>query len=115
MEDVKKSKEEAYILADAFRIAFEQQLGQRQEQVLRLAEALGVKKETRFAKWRRRQGAGSRAGGVPGAGWSQTWAGGSAAARGVGAAAEQSWQRAGLRAASNCSVFWAFYFFKLVL
>ncbi|XP_030114194.4 coiled-coil domain-containing protein 125 [Taeniopygia guttata] len=57
MEDVKKSKEEAYILADAFRMAFEQQLGQRQEQVLRLAGALGVKKESRFASWRRRWGA----------------------------------------------------------
>ncbi|XP_050843418.1 coiled-coil domain-containing protein 125 isoform X2 [Serinus canaria] len=57
MESVKKSKEEAYVLADAFRIAFEQQLQQRQEQVLRLAEVLPVKKESRFASWRRLRGA----------------------------------------------------------
>ncbi|RLV97481.1 hypothetical protein DV515_00011749, partial [Chloebia gouldiae] len=58
MEDLRKSKDEAYIVADAFRIAFEQQLMQRQEQALRLAEAISVKKETRFANWRRRRGAG---------------------------------------------------------
>ncbi|OWK59619.1 Coiled-coil domain-containing protein 125, partial [Lonchura striata] len=56
VEDVKKSREEAYLVADAFRTAFEQQLGQRQEQALRLAEALGVKKGTRSGSWRR-QGA----------------------------------------------------------
>uniref|UniRef100_A0A8C3MKY1 Uncharacterized protein n=1 Tax=Geospiza parvula TaxID=87175 RepID=A0A8C3MKY1_GEOPR len=45
MENLKKSKDEAYIMADAFRIAFEQQLMQRQEQALRLAEVINVKKE----------------------------------------------------------------------
>ncbi|XP_059729749.1 coiled-coil domain-containing protein 125 isoform X2 [Haemorhous mexicanus] len=53
MENAKKSKEEAYMMADAFRVAFEQQLMQRQEQALRLAEVLTVKKEGRFASWRR--------------------------------------------------------------
>ncbi|NXF26591.1 CC125 protein, partial [Rhodinocichla rosea] len=59
MENLKKSKDEAYIMADAFRIAFEQQLMQRQEQALRLAEVINVKKESRFASWRRHRGAGS--------------------------------------------------------
>ncbi|XP_077027830.1 coiled-coil domain-containing protein 125 isoform X3 [Agelaius phoeniceus] len=57
MENLKKSKDEAYIMADAFRIAFEQQLMQRQEQALRLAEVINVKKESRFASWRRLRGA----------------------------------------------------------
>ncbi|KAL9821131.1 coiled-coil domain-containing protein 125 isoform 2-T2 [Geothlypis trichas] len=57
MESLKKSKDEAYITADAFRIAFEQQLMQRQEQALRLAEVINVKKESRFASWRRLRGA----------------------------------------------------------
>ncbi|XP_063036705.1 coiled-coil domain-containing protein 125 [Melospiza melodia melodia] len=57
MESLKKSKDEAYITADAFRIAFEQQLVQRQEQALRLAEVISVKKESRFASWRRLRGA----------------------------------------------------------
>ncbi|NWR23007.1 CC125 protein, partial [Emberiza fucata] len=57
MEDLRKSKDEAYIMADAFRIAFEQQLMQRQEQALRLAEVINVKKESRFASWRRLRGA----------------------------------------------------------
>uniref|UniRef100_A0A8C6K6S3 Uncharacterized protein n=1 Tax=Melopsittacus undulatus TaxID=13146 RepID=A0A8C6K6S3_MELUD len=48
-----KSKDEAYIMADAFRIAFEQQLMQRKDQALRLAEVLKTKKETRFINWRR--------------------------------------------------------------
>ncbi|XP_037981528.1 coiled-coil domain-containing protein 125 [Motacilla alba alba] len=56
-ENLKKSKDEAYITADAFRIAFEQQLMQRQEQALRLAEVMNLKKETRFAGWRRLRGA----------------------------------------------------------
>ncbi|XP_065518917.1 coiled-coil domain-containing protein 125 [Lathamus discolor] len=50
-ENLKKSKDEAYIMADAFRTAFEQQLMQRKDQALRLAEA--IKKETRFINWRR--------------------------------------------------------------
>ncbi|NXT08429.1 CC125 protein, partial [Prunella fulvescens] len=56
METLKKSKDEAYIMADAFRIAFEQQLMQRKDQALRLAEVINVKKETRFANWRRLRG-----------------------------------------------------------
>ncbi|XP_039552256.1 coiled-coil domain-containing protein 125 isoform X3 [Passer montanus] len=62
MENLKKGKDEAYITADAFRIAFEQQLMQRQEQALRLAEVMGVRKESRFGSWSRRRGAGSGAG-----------------------------------------------------
>ncbi|XP_053788541.1 coiled-coil domain-containing protein 125 isoform X5 [Vidua chalybeata] len=53
-EALRKSKDEAYITADAFRVAFEQQLMQRKEQALRLAEVMTVKKESRFASWRRR-------------------------------------------------------------
>ncbi|XP_053858509.1 coiled-coil domain-containing protein 125 isoform X5 [Vidua macroura] len=53
-EALRKSKDEAYVTADAFRVAFEQQLMQRKEQALRLAEAMTVKKESRFASWRRR-------------------------------------------------------------
>ncbi|NXO88565.1 CC125 protein, partial [Certhia brachydactyla] len=56
IENLKKSKEEAYIMADAFRIAFEQQLMQRKDQALRLAEVINVKKETKFANWRRLRG-----------------------------------------------------------
>lgn len=40
-------------MADAFRIAFEQQLMQRKDQALRLAEVIKVKKETKFMNWRR--------------------------------------------------------------
>ncbi|NXP57635.1 CC125 protein, partial [Chloropsis cyanopogon] len=57
VENLKKSKDEAYIMADAFRIAFEQQLMQRKDQALRLAEVINMKKETRFANWRRLRGA----------------------------------------------------------
>ncbi|NXI12697.1 CC125 protein, partial [Irena cyanogastra] len=57
IENLKKSKDEAYIMADAFRIAFEQQLMQRKDQALRLAEVMNTKKETRFANWRRLRGA----------------------------------------------------------
>ncbi|XP_010075009.1 PREDICTED: coiled-coil domain-containing protein 125, partial [Pterocles gutturalis] len=53
IENLKKSKDEAYIMADAFRIAFEQQLMQRKDQALRLAEVVKVKKETKFMNWRR--------------------------------------------------------------
>ncbi|NXR19998.1 CC125 protein, partial [Cinclus mexicanus] len=59
VENLKKSKDEAYIMADAFRIAFEQQLMQRKDQALRLAEVINVKKETKFATWRRLRGTGS--------------------------------------------------------
>ncbi|NXX73843.1 CC125 protein, partial [Urocolius indicus] len=53
IENLKKSKDEAYVMADAFRIAFEQQLMQRKDQALRLAEAIKMKKETKFVNWRR--------------------------------------------------------------
>ncbi|NXK53906.1 CC125 protein, partial [Chauna torquata] len=53
IELLKKSKDEAYITADAFRIAFEQQLMQRKDQALRLAEVIKIKKETKFINWRR--------------------------------------------------------------
>ncbi|XP_009958636.1 PREDICTED: coiled-coil domain-containing protein 125-like, partial [Leptosomus discolor] len=53
IESLKKSKDEAYIMADAFRIAFEQQLMQRKDQALRLAEMIKIKKETKFMNWRR--------------------------------------------------------------
>lgn len=46
-------------MADAFRIAFEQQLMQRKDQALRLAEVMNLKKETRFANWRHLRGTGS--------------------------------------------------------
>ncbi|XP_040397827.1 coiled-coil domain-containing protein 125 isoform X1 [Cygnus olor] len=53
IELLKKSKDEAYIMADAFRIAFEQQLMQRKDQALRLAEVIKIKKETKFINWKR--------------------------------------------------------------
>ncbi|NXL85128.1 CC125 protein, partial [Alectura lathami] len=53
IELLKKSKDEAYIMADAFRIAFEQQLMQKKDQALRLAEVIKIKKETKFINWRR--------------------------------------------------------------
>lgn len=53
IELLMKSKDEAYIMADAFRIAFEQQLMQRKDQALRLAEVIKIKKETKFINWRR--------------------------------------------------------------
>ncbi|KFO75712.1 Coiled-coil domain-containing protein 125, partial [Cuculus canorus] len=53
IENLKKSKDEAYIMADAFRIAFEQQLMQRKDQALRLTEVIKIKKETKFMNWRR--------------------------------------------------------------
>ncbi|KFP67208.1 Coiled-coil domain-containing protein 125, partial [Cariama cristata] len=52
IENLKKSKDEAYIMADAFRIAFEQQLMQRKDQALRLAEVIKIKKQTKFINWR---------------------------------------------------------------
>ncbi|NWU95128.1 CC125 protein, partial [Upupa epops] len=53
IENLKKSKDEAYVTADAFRIAFEQQLMQRKDQALRLAEVVKIKKETKFLNWKR--------------------------------------------------------------
>ncbi|NXN92752.1 CC125 protein, partial [Rhinopomastus cyanomelas] len=53
IENLKKSNDEAYITADAFRIAFEQQLMQRKEQALRLVEVVKVKKEMKYLNWRR--------------------------------------------------------------
>ncbi|XP_074850320.1 coiled-coil domain-containing protein 125 [Carettochelys insculpta] len=53
-EALKKAKEEAYIMADAFRIAFEQQLMQRKDQALRLTQVNKIcKKETKFINWKR--------------------------------------------------------------
>ncbi|EMP36300.1 hypothetical protein UY3_06515 [Chelonia mydas] len=53
-EALKKSKEEAYIMADAFRIAFEQQLMQRKDQALRLTQVNKIcKKETKLINWKR--------------------------------------------------------------
>ncbi|NXK00362.1 CC125 protein, partial [Corythaixoides concolor] len=52
IENLKKTKEEAYIMADAFRVAFEQQLMQRKDQALRLVEVIKIKKETKFTNWR---------------------------------------------------------------
>nr|XP_003216379.1 PREDICTED: coiled-coil domain-containing protein 125 [Anolis carolinensis] len=52
-EILKKSKEEAYIMADAFRIAFEQQLMRRKDQALRLAQmSKSCRKETRSLNWK---------------------------------------------------------------
>uniref|UniRef100_A0A8B9SYI5 Coiled-coil domain containing 125 n=1 Tax=Anas platyrhynchos TaxID=8839 RepID=A0A8B9SYI5_ANAPL len=53
IELLKKSKDEAYIMADAFRIAFEQQLMQRKDQAQRLAEVIKIKKGTKFINWKR--------------------------------------------------------------
>lgn len=52
MEILQKSKEEAHITADAFRIAFEQQLMRKNDQALRLAR---VEKCRRAATWISRQ------------------------------------------------------------
>ncbi|XP_061477549.1 coiled-coil domain-containing protein 125 isoform X2 [Rhineura floridana] len=52
-ELLKKSKEEAYIMADAFRIAFEQQLMRRKDQALRLAQMNKIRrKETKLLNWK---------------------------------------------------------------
>ncbi|NXG11030.1 CC125 protein, partial [Sakesphorus luctuosus] len=58
-ESLKKSRDEAFLMADAFRIAFEQQLMQRKDQALRLAEGVKMKKETKFGSWRRLRGTGT--------------------------------------------------------
>lgn len=39
-------------MADAFRIAFEQQLMQRKDQAQRLAEVIKIKKGTKFINWK---------------------------------------------------------------
>ncbi|XP_068941117.1 coiled-coil domain-containing protein 125 isoform X2 [Petaurus breviceps papuanus] len=53
LEMLRKSKEEAYIMADAFRIAFEQQLMRRHEQTLRLTQMNKIcKKPTKWLNWK---------------------------------------------------------------
>ncbi|KAJ7335822.1 hypothetical protein JRQ81_013763 [Phrynocephalus forsythii] len=55
-ELLKKSKEEAYIMADAFRIAFEQQLVRRKDQALRLAQMSEIcRKENKPLNWKSRK------------------------------------------------------------
>ncbi|XP_054434431.1 coiled-coil domain-containing protein 125 [Pteronotus mesoamericanus] len=50
---LQKSKEEAYIMADAFRIAFEQQLMRKNDQALRLTQMDKMcKKETKWINWK---------------------------------------------------------------
>ncbi|NXM36512.1 CC125 protein, partial [Oxyruncus cristatus] len=50
-ENLKTSKDEVFLIADAVRFAFEQKLMQRKDQALRLAEGIKVKKETKFENW----------------------------------------------------------------
>ncbi|XP_058918542.1 coiled-coil domain-containing protein 125 isoform X2 [Kogia breviceps] len=53
LELLKKSKEEAYIMADAFRIAFEQQLMRKNDQALRLTQMGKMcKKATKGTNWK---------------------------------------------------------------
>uniref|UniRef100_A0A0D9RTE4 Coiled-coil domain containing 125 n=1 Tax=Chlorocebus sabaeus TaxID=60711 RepID=A0A0D9RTE4_CHLSB len=50
---LQKSKEEAYVMADAFRIAFEQQLMRRNDQALQLTQmAKMCKKATKWTNWK---------------------------------------------------------------
>ncbi|XP_029798243.1 coiled-coil domain-containing protein 125 [Suricata suricatta] len=50
---LQKSKEEAYIMADAFRIAFEQQLMRKNDQALRLTQTDKMcKKATKWINWK---------------------------------------------------------------
>lgn len=50
---MQKSKEEAYIMADAFRIAFEQQLMRKNDQALRLTQMDKMcKKATKGTDWK---------------------------------------------------------------
>ncbi|XP_006913172.1 coiled-coil domain-containing protein 125 [Pteropus alecto] len=50
---LQKSKEEAYIMADAFRIAFEQQLMRKNDQALKLTQMDKLcKKETKWINWK---------------------------------------------------------------
>ncbi|XP_038621489.1 coiled-coil domain-containing protein 125 [Tachyglossus aculeatus] len=55
VEYVKKSKEEAYIMADAFRIAFEQQLMRKNDQILRLTQVDKIYKKRSKQTNRNRQ------------------------------------------------------------
>lgn len=53
LELLQKRKEEAYIMADAFRIAFEQQLIRKNDQALRLTQMDKMcKKETKWINWK---------------------------------------------------------------
>ncbi|XP_006900105.1 PREDICTED: coiled-coil domain-containing protein 125 [Elephantulus edwardii] len=53
LELLQKSKEEAYIMADAFRIAFEQQLMRKSDQALRLTQMDNMcKKATKQINWK---------------------------------------------------------------
>ncbi|XP_036264718.1 coiled-coil domain-containing protein 125 isoform X1 [Pipistrellus kuhlii] len=53
LELLQKRKEEAYIMADAFRIAFEQQLMRKNDQALRLTQMDKMcKKETKWINWK---------------------------------------------------------------
>ncbi|XP_006871029.1 PREDICTED: coiled-coil domain-containing protein 125 [Chrysochloris asiatica] len=53
LELLQKSKEEAYIMADAFRIAFEQQLMRKNDQALRLTQMDNMyKKATKQINWK---------------------------------------------------------------
>ncbi|XP_046528363.1 coiled-coil domain-containing protein 125 [Equus quagga] len=53
LELLQKSKEEAYIMADAFRIAFEQQLMRKNDQALRLTQMDKMcKTSTKWIKWK---------------------------------------------------------------
>ncbi|XP_032966008.1 coiled-coil domain-containing protein 125 isoform X2 [Rhinolophus ferrumequinum] len=53
LELLQKSKEEAYIMADAFRIAFEQQLMRKNDHALRLTQMdKPCKKETKWKNWK---------------------------------------------------------------
>uniref|UniRef100_A0A8C6R2B6 Coiled-coil domain containing 125 n=1 Tax=Nannospalax galili TaxID=1026970 RepID=A0A8C6R2B6_NANGA len=55
LELLQKSKEEAHIMADAFRIAFEQQLMRKNDQALRLAQVdkMGKRAATCLIQWER--------------------------------------------------------------
>lgn len=60
LELLQKRKEEAYIMADAFRIAFEQQLMRKNDQALRLTQMDKMcKKETKWINWKHLKEAGS--------------------------------------------------------
>ncbi|XP_017746108.1 PREDICTED: coiled-coil domain-containing protein 125 isoform X4 [Rhinopithecus bieti] len=53
LELLQKSKEEAYVMADAFRIAFEQQLMRKNDQALQLTQMANVcKKATKWMNWK---------------------------------------------------------------
>ncbi|XP_023366628.1 coiled-coil domain-containing protein 125 [Otolemur garnettii] len=53
LELLQKSKEEAYLMADAFRIAFEQQLMRKNDQALRLTQVDKMcKKATKWINWK---------------------------------------------------------------